>query len=1001
MNGPLRPSIRAFLIPTLLCWPATLHAQDDRQRTVVDTAHIRVSEGTALFFDLTPDGREIIIDLLGQLWRVPFAGGRATLVAETVAVHADDRQPAVSPDGRWIAARSDRKAGRGIWLHSPSGASSRQLTDSALILGRDVGAPSWSRAGDRIAFVDRGAIVLLDPATRRQERLELAEPKGVLDEPDWSPRGDRLLVSGPWRGGAARPLLEGAPGAGIWEIDVAMRSARRITADSVAARAPAYSPTGEELAYFVADGSSFRLVVQPLNGRPRTVSDAPGIEPRRVRWTRDGAWLLFVADGKLQRVSRDGGAAITVPFVAELALPRPRYAVRAPHVATPGAVDSVRGFSGLAISPDGRQIGMLALGKLWLIDQQRRARAVARVPVSANGLTWSPDGTRVAWSAGPLAKQDIWITDLRTGTSRRASRSAGSDSRAAWSPDGRWIVFLHSDWKLRLVSGTAEPDTTEIVGPEMPFSEVAAFAESMMWLPAGDTLLIYGMNDWPVASTECVSALLVPLRGEARKVAQFPCRPSHARVAADGTLIAIENGVLTERRRRADGWGDAHRVGSEAALHPSLSSTGALLYVAGDGLRLRDAKGREHRLGWPVHFRAPLAPPVIVRGVRIVNLDSAGVSQRCDVLLQNGRIAELACGRRLQRSPRGATVLDAAGLWAVPGLIDTHTHFLNTGLSSVRAALYHGVTTVREMWHPLAESAAFRDAVAAGAIDGARVVVSGPPIYPAPPFVPSVTSEFLWIPVDSATGARGLTMLRAFDAGHVKLRYAQSWPIASEFLRRARKAGFPAGGHCAHALAVVAAGINTHEHADGQCGDWSFGVRADLASLYRAAGVAVVPVIDVHTETARASRDTLLLYAPTVLPFRGGAAASPVNAPFLPRLESRTARARSAASVFHLAGVRLAAGADADGLPGGIARELEALVQAGLSPTEALRTATSNAAAVLGLGDEIGGLRPGLRADLLLLDGDPAADIRNVARIRWLIKDGRVIDRAALLDAAN
>ena len=986
----------------MLFLPGTLHAQHNADKPAVDTARIRVTEGTGLFFDLTPDGREIIIDVLGQLWRVPLAGGSATLLADTVAVNADDRQPAVSPDGRWIAARSDRKAGRGIWLHSLTGDSSRQLTDSALILGRDVGAPSWSRAGDRIAFVDRGAIVLLDPDTRRQEPLELAEPKGVLDEPDWSPPGDRLLVSGPWRGGAARPLLEGAPGASIWEIDVATRSARRITPDSVAVRAPAYSPTGEELAYFVADGSgAFRLVVQPFDGMPRTVSDVPGIEPRRVRWSRDGAWLFFVAAGRLQRISRDGGAAVTVPFVAELALARPRYALRPPHVAAPGAVDSVRGFSGLAISPDGLQIGMLALGKLWLIDQQRRARAVARVPVSANGLTWSPDGTRVAWSAGPLAKQDIWITDVRTGTSRRASRSAGSDSRGAWSPDGGSIVFLHTDWKLRLISGLAEPDPTEMVGPEMPFSEVAAFAEMLEWLPAGDTLLIYGMNAWPVASTECVTALLVPLRGEAKKVARFPCRPSHARVAADGTLIAIENGVLTERHRTADGWGEAHRIGSEAALHPSVSRTGALLYVAGDGLRLRDAQGREHHLGWPVHFRAPRPPPLIVRGVRIVNLKGAGESKRCDVLLQSGRLSELACGRKLRRTPRGATVLDGTGLWAVPGLIDTHTHFLNTGISSVRAALYHGVTTVREMWHPLAESAAFRDAVAAGAVDGARVVVSGPPIYPAPPFVPSVTSEFLWIPVDSATGERGLTLLRAFGVGHVKLRYAQSWPLAAEFLQRARQAGFPAGGHCAHAIAVVTAGITTHEHADGQCGDWSFGVRSDIASLYRAAGITVAPVIDVHTETARVSRDTLRLYAPTVLPFRAGAAAGPVDAAFLPRLESRSERARSAASVFHQAGVRLAAGADADGLPGGIARELEALVQAGLSPVEALRAATSNAAAVLGLADEIGELRPGLRADLLLLEGDPAADIRNVARIRWLIQDGRVIDRSALLQTPD
>ena len=990
MNGPSRRIIRALLAFLLVGPPALLRAQD--------TVHVRTTAGTALFFDLTPDGREIIVDVWGQLWRMPVAGGRARLLADSVDIGADDRQPSVSPGGNWIATRSDRAAGRGIWLHSLHGAAPRQLTDSSLILGRDIGVPAWSHAGDRIAFVEDGALVIVDPATLRQERLKVAEIDGIVDEPDWSPRANRLLISGPWRGGTARPLLDGAKGAGIWEVDVAARSARRITTDSVAARAPAYAPDGARLAYFVADDNGgFRLVVQPFDGVPRTIVGMPGIEPRRVRWSRDGASLYFVANGKLHRVAHTGGAPVEVPFSAEMRFARTRAALRAPALSQPGAIDSARGFSGLALSPDGRQIGMLALGRLWLIDGQGRARAAAHVPISASWLTWSPDGKRVAWSAGPLTKQDLWITDLRSGTSRRVTRSHGSDGRAAWSPDGRSIVFLHSDFKLRVLAGTPENDSTETIGVAMPFSEVAAFAETMQWLPRGDTLLLYGMNDWPVAATECTQALLVPMHGESRRVEKFPCRPSHVRVSADGTLIAVENGVLTERRRAADGWSEPYRVGTEAALYPSVANDGTLLYVAHDGLRLRGKDGRERHLGWPVRFRAPEAPPTIVRDVRVVTADSARTAARCDLLLEHGRIAEVACARALRRTPRHAVVIDGRGRWAIPGLIDTHTHFLNTGISSVRAALYHGVTTVREMWHPLGESAAFRDAVAAGAVDGARVVVSGPPVYPAPAYVPPVTSDFLWIPVDSATGERALTMLRAFGAGHVKLRYAQSWSRAAQFLKQVRAAGFRVGGHCAHALAVVAAGITTHEHADGQCGEWSLGVQEDLAALYRAAGVAVVPVIALHAEVARMSRDTLLLYAPAVLPFRGGAAADPVSANFLPRLEARSARARSAASVFHQAGVRLATGADADGLPGGVARELAAFVEAGLSPGEALKAATSDAAEVLGLENEIGQLRAGWRADIVLLDADPLADIRHVERIGIVIFEGRVVDRGSLL----
>jgi imidazolonepropionase-like amidohydrolase/Tol biopolymer transport system component len=981
--------------------PCSARAQDRLPGPADDTLRVRATEGTALYFDPTPDGRSVVLDLLGQLWIVPLSGGSARLVGDTVAIRADDRQPDVSPDGRWIAARSDRPAGRGIWLHGLAGQASMQLTDSAWILGRDVGVPAWSSAGDRVAYSERGAIVLLDLATGRREPLGAVELEdAALDEPDWSPDDRRLLVSGPWAAGSARGLLDGPAGAGIWEVDVAAGHARRVSPEGLAARAPAYAPDGGRIAYFAAgsDGVGYRLVVQPLSGPPRDVSTDPGIEPRRVRWSRDGRSLIFVADGRLYRVPAEGGARAQIHFVAELSVPRERWVRRAPRLTEPGSIDVARGFSGLAIAPDGSRIGILALGGLWLIDLEGEARKAASTTATANGLTWAPDGTRVAWTDGPLAAQDLWITDLRTGAHRRVSRSAGSDSRAAWSPDGRWIAFLHNDGHVRVVSGSATNDGTETVGPEVPFSEIAAFSEVLQWTPAGDTLLVYGMDGWPVAAAGCVRALLVPLQGEARPVERFPCRPAHVRLAGDGTLVSVENGVLTERRRTAEGWVEPHRQGAEAALHPSVSRDGTLVYVAADGLRLRDTAGRERRLGWPVRFRAPLPPPLVVRNVRLVPLEATDDHEPRDLLLRAGRIAEIApAGRLRQPVPPDAVLLDAGGRWAIPGLIDTHTHFLATGLASVRAALFHGVTTVREMWHPLAESAGFRDDVAAGIVAGARVVVSGPPFYPAPPSVGSVTSDFLWIPVDSATADRGLTMLGAFGAGHVKMRYAQTWSAAAAFLRRAHAFGFSSGGHCAHALAAVAAGIDTHEHADGQCGDWEFGVHEDVAELYRAGGVTVVPVIDLHDEVARVARDTLRLYGPTVAPFRAGLPANPVDARALPRLEARSARGRATTRVLHEAGVRLAAGADAEDLPGGIGRELQALVAAGLAPAEALRAATSDAAAVLGLDGEIGRLAPGLRADLVLLDGDPLTDIANVTQIHRVIQDGRIVDREALL----
>ena len=121
-----------------------------------DSVVVTVSEGTALSFDLSADGRFLIADLLGGLWTIPVDGGTARALTDPVAERADDRHPALAPGGGWIATRSDRPEGRGIWLHSIDGRTHRQLTDSALILGDDVGLPAWAPDGRRLAFVRQG-----------------------------------------------------------------------------------------------------------------------------------------------------------------------------------------------------------------------------------------------------------------------------------------------------------------------------------------------------------------------------------------------------------------------------------------------------------------------------------------------------------------------------------------------------------------------------------------------------------------------------------------------------------------------------------------------------------------------------------------------------------------------------------------------------------------------------------------------------------------------------
>jgi imidazolonepropionase-like amidohydrolase len=577
----------------------------------------------------------------------------------------------------------------------------------------------------------------------------------------------------------------------------------------------------------------------------------------------------------------------------------------------------------------------------------------------------------VLWSDGVNGADDLWVTDVESGATRRLTGLPGVEKPIGWSPGGAWIAFAHED-RLRALPANADDDAEAVDLGTSRWSETAAFGAPYHWLARGDTLLVYGMNSWPVASRACVEAALVTVDGVALPVREFPCRPAHATPAADGSLITIERGLLMRHPRTDHGWGPGAPLGDVPASNPSAARNGALLYVAPDGLRLRGPEGRERTLGWPLRFNAPPAPALLLRNVRIVPLDEEQTGAS-DILILAGRIAAIGVAGSLSL-PAGSAgdTLDAAGRWVMPGLIDTHLHFYDTDDEVPRAALRHGVTTIRDMWGRLGIGAAFRDAVDAGVLPGARIVVSGPPFYPSPTAVP-VTSDFLWLAADSADADRGLALLAGIGAGHVKMRYVQSWSAAAQLVRLAHAHGLSVSGHCAHALPVVLAGIDGLEHADGQCGEWEFGIHDDIAALYRAAGTVTAPIIHLHAEAARRGR-------------KEDWTAAQVAA-----AERRAERARRHAGILHAAGARLVAGSDAPAEPGALHGELESLVATGLSPRAALRAATMDAAAAVGLGGQIGRVQVGFVADLLLLDGNPVDDIHHSRRVHLVLQGGRIV----------
>jgi imidazolonepropionase-like amidohydrolase len=393
----------------------------------------------------------------------------------------------------------------------------------------------------------------------------------------------------------------------------------------------------------------------------------------------------------------------------------------------------------------------------------------------------------------------------------------------------------------------------------------------------------------------------------------------------------------------------------------------------------------------------------LFRGARV--FDGERVVAATDVLVRDGRIA--AVGRSLT-APPGAAVVDAAGKTLLPGLIDAHTHAFGDAL---REALVFGVTTELDMFTEPNSARMLQEQqqAAGGAPDRADIFSAGV-LATAPgghgteygfaiPTITRADSAQAFVDARIAEGSDWIKIV--FDDGAL---FGLSWPTISEQVLRAlieaaHRRDQLAVVHVstlAQATTAVEAGADglVHLFTDRAGGD-------DFSALVRARGAFVIPTLVVLKSISGTGGGAPLAGDARIAPFLTPANETNLTQAFPARTGAGAPTYEAAtATVARLraAGVPILAGTDAPnpGTAHGAAmhRELELLVEAGLTPVEALAAATSVPARAFGLADR-GRIAEGLRADLVLVDGDPTADITATRAIDGIWKGGERFDRAA------
>ncbi len=431
------------------------------------------------------------------------------------------------------------------------------------------------------------------------------------------------------------------------------------------------------------------------------------------------------------------------------------------------------------------------------------------------------------------------------------------------------------------------------------------------------------------------------------------------------------------------------------------------------------SRGGARRWQWTSLVAIALAAParaqdtasvVALERVTVVDVERGELRPAQTVLVRGDRIREVGPSASVA-VPAGATRVDGRGKFVVPGLWDMHVHVpLDDSLRAM--FVRHGVTGVREMGNTIERVQRVRAEIAAGRWRGPRYVTSvlyvdGPSGYreAGATLNPSTPAEAV-AAVDSLVRLRAdfvkvlegiprAAFLALAETARARgLAVAGHWPAELTMGELART-GPASIEHAFHASTTCL--FYSRERCDARAAELEPARLAANARLLAEAGTWITPTLVNQRRRAFAGDsafgdDPRLAMLPRPVAARW-LADTTLRRRFPAIVRSTHEREAAALVTLQRAGVRLLAGTDGTGLflfPGAsLHDELVLMVEAGLTPADALRAATIGPATFLGATDSLGTVAPARLADLLLLDGDPLADIRNVRRVHAVMLGGR------------
>ena len=999
----------------------------------LEQVNIDVSEGTWMNLSVSPDGKHIVFDLLGDIYQIPVNGGEAKPLARGIAWQM---QPIYSPDGKHIAFTSDADGGDNIWIMNADGSNPRTVTQETFRL---LNSPAWSPDSQYLVArkhftasrsLGAGEVWLYHVAGGEGIQLtERPNEEKDLGEPAYSPDGRYIYFSQDDTPGKSFHYSKDSVN-GIYKIkryDTQSGDIEILIEGTGGAIRPTPSPDGTKLAYIKRDDFQSALYLLDLKSGESTKLFGEldrdmqetwaihGVYPT-MAWTQDNKDIFFWAKGKINRLNIANKTVTHIPFNVKTEL-----AVQ-PSVRFKQNIDNdvfdVKMLRMAQVSPDGNKVVFEALGKIWL--KSLPDGKMSRLTELSNEIEelypqWSRDGKNIVFTTWNDQDQGtVQVISANGGKPKQLTSDPGKYVEATFSPNGELVVYRKAQGgNLTPRTWSQEPGLYKVdikgknnkkISTDGYQAQFGANAERIFFMDSSE-------DETPQLAS-------INLDGFDKRVHYSSKHATEFRVSPDGEQLAFaerfkvwvtpfaKHGETVEISPNASNLPVSQlsvRAGESISWNSKSDqlywTLGPELYQAKVDTQYlnKDQKAQPNiiNLGFTEHADVPRGTIAFVGG-KVITMENDQVIDNGVVIVKDNHI--VAVGDANITIPKDAQIIDIKGKSIMPGLFDAHAHgpqaddeIVPQQNWALYSALSLGVTTIHDPSNDTSEIFAASEQQKAGYIVGPRIFSTGTILYGAN--APGYTSH-----IDSLDDAKfHLERLKKVGAFSVKSYNQPRRNQRQQVIAAARELEMmvvPEGGSLLqHNLTMVADGHTTVEHSLPVAT-----IYDDIKQFWSQTKVGYTPTLVVayggisgenywYDKTDVWAHPRLSMYVPAdILQARS------MRRPHAPDSHYNHFNVAKVANELNKVGVHPNIGAH--GQREGLAAhwEMWMFAQGGMSNMEVLKAATINPATTFGMEHQLGSIKQGKLADLIVIDGDPLANIRVTDRVSYTMVNGKLFN---------